>query len=154
MEWISSTVRFLKTFFSISGAPQATPASPTLEASDRLSRFLIQSNQFSARGVSYRAFIPPSNLELSVFHTTGQSDAEVWTTGRIHVADPRGRRPYGRADIEVVEMFSRGLRTRLDEPPPQHWVAEGWSCCKDEQLDLAHELAASSRLVLLGSVPA
>lgn len=124
------------------------------DPTDVLSRFLFQTNHFSrAENRAFPdAFMPPPDLQLSTFFTTGMPPIEIWQIGRHALASHPRPRLYGHADIDVGSIHSQKLKAFRDDDPDRHVNVMGWpsySDGKDLIKSIAQELARGSRLVLL-----
>ena len=131
-------------------SPNTDPAA--LSNSDRLSRFLFKSNEFSAEKqiVKRSAFMPARESQTtSVFHTTGLNDADVLAIARLHIVPERKKEPYGWADIQVQSVLNAGLEAHYDNQPPRHVDLRQWPKEKDAQMSVAQMLAAAASLHLL-----
>ena len=96
--------------------------------------------------------MPPTDLQLSTFLTTGMAAANVWDLGREALASHPQPRIYGRADVHVGAVQSQKLKALRDDNPDRHVSVIGWptySNGKDLIKIIAQELARSSRLTLL-----
>ena len=122
-----------------------------LASRDPLARFLVSSNHFAKAKdhVKASAFMPAQDLTLSVFQIKGLAEREIWTTGKKHVSEPRGRTLYGRADILVGNVREAGLRIDPDDKPPRHANIVDWPEDKPRQKLLALDLASKAALVLV-----
>jgi hypothetical protein len=123
-------------------------------ADELLSRFLMQSKHFKKTGtlVTADAFMPPLDLELSTFLTTGLPDEEVWKLGLLVLEERRSSKLYGRADIDVGVVLAAKLKARFDNEPPRHVSVIGWpsySEGKDFIKSQAQQLARACSLRLL-----
>jgi hypothetical protein len=89
------------------------------------------------------AFDPSPHNELSVAHSTGLTDDQIWEIG----SHTRGTEPgrgtiYGRADVPVQVLIEQLLRAvRDDNPFERHTSVLGWPSSDDpnqtKQLRLA-----------------
>lgn len=111
----------------------------------RLSRFLFTRNHLNP-GQRFRAFLPPTDLKLSVFDTEEMGEPDIWEMARRE-SEERDQTLYGRADVQTAGVHKVGLRVVLAEPPPRHRHIEGWPSAdqKEDQKGLAMELAALSQ---------
>jgi hypothetical protein len=77
-----------------------------IDANDPLARYLLSRSHFSRLQdrVKPSAFMPPSDLKLSVFRIAGLAEREVWSIGQRYVADPQAKKVYGRADVLVSHV--------------------------------------------------
>ena len=59
---------------------------------ERLTRYILHKRLFSVEKgeVKPGAFLPPRDLRLSVFRTSGIDDARIWNIGNDIVAGPQG----------------------------------------------------------------
>jgi hypothetical protein len=118
--------------------------SNTLNPNETLGRYLTQKKHFSkARNeVTFKAFLPPSDLQLSVFRIDGLSLEEVWTIGNYVVntmVEPRTL--YGVGKIKVTSMQIESIVVTLDEPPQRHCTATNWPIEEAKQLLIAEKMA-------------
>ena len=126
------------------------------DPADVLSRFLFQKGHFKRaenRAVP-EAFMPPMDLQLSTFLTTGMAAANIWDVGKEVLASHPQPRLYGRADMDVGAVHSQKLKAVRDDNPDRHVSVVGWptySNGKDLIKIIAQELARSSRLTLLAT---
>ena len=126
------------------------------DPADVLSRFLFQKGYFKRaenRAVQ-AAFMPPTDLQLSTFLTTGMAAANIWDLGKEALASHPPPRLYGRADVDVGAVQSQKLKALRDDNPDRHVSVVGWptySDGKDRIKIIAQELARSSRLTLLAA---
>jgi hypothetical protein len=74
------------------------------------------------------AFYPPHDGQLSVVHSTGLRDHDVWEIGTITLGTQPGRgKIHGRADVPVKAFIERKLRAiRDDNPFERHTSVIGW----------------------------
>lgn len=121
---------------------------PSIAPSETLSRFILQSNSIKTSNstVKYTAFLPYPHVELSVFRISGISDDEIWDIGDRAVAPKRGRQILGRADISALNVTTKDLEVRPNEPPARHANITGWPDEKSKQKEIALELAAEAQL--------
>lgn len=118
-----------------------------VELSEKLSRFILQSNWIRTSDSTAKpaAFLPnPQNGETSVFRTSGITEQNTWEIGDREVADRRAKPILGRADILARDIMSRNLQIKPSEPPPRHANIIGWPDEKSKQLQIAVELAADA----------
>ena len=129
-----------------------------LADAERVSRFLFsRKNDFSPsrKLVKPSAFDPYPYNELSVAHSTGLTEAEVWAVGEL-VREACGRPVvYACADIDVAHISEQKLRAMRDDQPFQrHTNVLGWPSLenKDDQKRLckgiATQLASRASLTL------
>jgi hypothetical protein len=107
-----------------------------LGTSELVARFIYSSSRISVtKGrIKPAAFDPPPDAALSVVHSTGLLDAEVWETGLLTLSSQSGRSTiYGRADIPVKVLADQALKAILDNKPfPRHTSVIGWPTSSDE----------------------
>ncbi|HUY81495.1 MAG TPA: hypothetical protein VMU92_07210 [Acidobacteriaceae bacterium] len=128
MRWLSS----LRNFLRVNGEKTEAQKSEgyELEPHDLVSRFIYSSRAFSAQHGFAKpgAFNPEPYSKLSVFHSTGLSDKEIWGNGRKTLSAQRGRdKIYCRADLSVAIFISHLLKViRDDDPFERHTSVVGW----------------------------
>lgn len=73
-------------------------------------------------------FYPPPDSQLSVAHSTGLQDHEVWEISALTLGTQPGRdKIQGRADLPVRAFVEKKLRAiRDDEPFERHTSVIGW----------------------------
>lgn len=130
------------------------PGVELVDPADVLSRFLFHKNHFKRLETQARpeAFMPPQDLRLSTFLTTGMTAAETWQMGKDVLAFHPQPRLHGRADIDVLSVQSQKLKAIRDDNPDRHVSVVGWPSYSDEKdrvKSIAQELARQSRLTLL-----
>ena len=113
-----------------------------LAATELVARFIYSSSQMSKTNgrIKTSAFNPSPYDELSVVHSTGLSDSEVWNIGLLTLTTEPGRRTiYGRANIPVAALVEQALKAILDNKPfSRHTSVVGWpkSSNENEQKEL------------------
>jgi hypothetical protein len=123
-----------------------------MNADSRLSRFLTQSNHYKGEKATYKAFLPPPDLEFSVFHTDGLEPPEVREVARQHLLPTlqAGRSVYGHADLEVAIYEGQHLTATRDDNPERHTAVTGWPAGtaddKEAHKEIALELADAASL--------
>jgi hypothetical protein len=146
-------MRFLKALFSrwanwlgqllrgqLAEHKDKTPvATRELTSSELVARFIYSQRQMiKSQGRPKPAvFEPPKDDKLSVVHSTGLSDSEVWDIGRLHalVNQPGRDKICGRADLPVKVLIDRKLRAiRDDNPFQRHTSVIGWPESTDPDL--------------------
>lgn len=130
-----------------------------LPASELVARFIHSKSQISkSRGMPKRtAFDPSPYDELSVVHSTGLSESEVWQIGRQTLDGQPGRgKIHGRADIPVKALVERKLRAiRDDNPFKRHSSVIGWpnpadpAARRQERVQISLELSQDSDIKLI-----
>ena len=121
------------------------PIRPT----EALTRYVLDRTSYkpSEGRVRHNAFMPPSNLRLSVYRSSGLSEATIWELGNQNVAAPRGKPLVGRADILASDVSDSDEALKLEpdpEPHPLHANIIGWPEQKDKQKLIALKLASKS----------
>jgi hypothetical protein len=108
------------------------------------------------------AFDPSPHMELSVVHSSGLTDGDVWELGKQAVGNTPGRRKiYGRADIPVQSLTEVKLRAlRDDKPFIRHTSVIDWPLGSDGNqtkalwLQICLELSEDHRIRLeLPAIP-
>lgn len=114
-----------------------------------LCRFVYSRRQVNNTRVKAEAFLPYPGRETSVFQTRGLNSDDIWSLSRRarKDRDPKGRADFSESDLERPV----NLRFVLDNTPPRHGNLKGWPAAKDEQKELALELAARATPLVIGS---
>lgn len=124
---------------------------------ESLGRYLPEESYFSRskNAVKPKAFMPPSDLKLSVFRIDGLSLKQIWEIGEQQViqAMPQTKVLYGLANIKVAKVNEVSLSIDPDNRPMRHANIIGWPANKARRQSIAQELAAEAKLVLKGCVP-
>ncbi len=96
-----------------------------------------------------RAFMPPTNLRLSVLRIDGLKLDEVWEIGQKEVIDvlPQPKTLYGMADIKASKVREFELEIEPSNIPPRHADICGWPE-KAKIKSVAQQLAAEAKLIL------
>ena len=91
-------------------------------ADDVLARFLFQKRHFkrTENRATPEAFMPPLDLQLSVYLVTDTSADATWDLGKHVLAEHPRPRLYGRADIDVRTVHAQKLKALRDDDPPRH----------------------------------
>lgn len=89
------------------------------------------------------AFIPPSNLRLSVTRHIELPEDELWKLGQC-IADQRPATLYGRADISCRDVTNQALTIIPTVQPKNHANIIGWPKEKSAQKMIAMEIAAAA----------
>ena len=102
-----------------------------LVASELVTRFIYSERRMNKLCTRPKpdAFYPPPDDELSVVHSTGLRDCDVWEIGRRHTLGSQSGRDKicGRADAPVKALIERKLRAiRDDNPFKRHTSVIGW----------------------------
>jgi len=122
-----------------------------LDQSENISRFILSKNHFAAskKRVKYNAFLPPPDLELSVFRISGLPDNQIWEIGREIVAQPQGKTAKGRGDFLAALATENELSIIPDQEPHElHANIIGWPENKAKQKLIAAKLADKAELKL------
>jgi len=124
----------------------------TVGVEESLGRYLPEDSYFSRtkNAVKPKAFIPPTDLKLSVFRIDGLKPEEIWEIGQKHVIDnmPKPKILHGRADIKVSKVQERDLSVDPDNEPIRHANIVGWPEDLGRRHSIAQELAAEANLIL------
>jgi len=126
------------------------PATQQIADHETLSRYIYFSGHFSPREsrVKHEAFMPPSDLQLSVFRVNSLTEQQIWQIGN-DVAGQTQRTLRGRGDVLTAEVRGLGLDAVPATPPPHHAHIIGWpGNDKGKQKLIALQLAAAASLVL------
>jgi hypothetical protein len=131
--------------------------SDTVTPDELLARYILFSGWFR-KNLTVRpdAFIPPTNLELSVTRHIHFTEEDIWRLGN-QVAAQRTLPLYGRADVKTSDITSQGLDVVPDpvEPDnpdhpkhnPNHANIVNWPTGKDARKMRALEIANVARFV-------
>src|SRR5579862_5341281 len=133
--------------------PNSGTATELSSPDDLLARFLFQKNHFKRmeNRATPLAFMPPPDLQLSVFLIADLSINEIWELGKRALTEHPQPSLYGRADIQVAAVQEQKLRAFRDDDPPRHVNVVGWpnyADGKDLIKSIAQELARNSSLML------
>ena len=116
---------------------------------ERITRYITEKGKVrpSTGKPGYNAFMPPSNLRLSVYRTEEMTDAEIWQVGDDFVG--RAEKPVlAKADLPARAYLSHQLTFDLDGTPhSRHANVVGWSIEHSLQKMIALQLAEASVLV-------
>ncbi len=144
-------IRFLKVWwgtfreFSLKNFP-----SNNIDPTERISRYILnRKGKFSRENqrVKYSAFLPPPNLEMSVYRIDDLGEHDIWEIGTKYVAEPQGKHVYARGDLRAKTIFSVGLGIAPDPKPHKlHANIINWPVEKDKQKMRAVELANAAVL--------
>jgi len=106
-----------------------------LGTSEVVARFIYSSDRISVtKGrIKPAAFNPLPHSALSVVHSTGLLDSEIWDVGRLTLGTEAGRSTiHGRADIPVKALVAQELKAILDNNPfHRHTSVVGWPNSSD-----------------------
>ena len=136
------------------GRSSLAPDSELNDRDDVLARFLLQKNHFkrAENRATPDAFMPPPDLQLSVYQITNVPEDKVWALGRAVLKEHPQPRLYGRADVRVGAVHEQKLKALQDDDPPRHVNVVGWPSYadgKDLLKSIAQQLAQSAKLDLL-----
>jgi hypothetical protein len=121
----------------------------SVEPKENLSRYLFSRKNYNPTKqiVHYTAFMPPPDRRLSVFRTSGLSEAAIWNIGD-DVRRKRDKQLLGRADIESLSVYEVGLSIDPNDIPLRHANIIRWPD-DDSAIKLAAvELAQKAKLIL------
>lgn len=113
-----------------------------LAASELVARFIYSRSKMSKQQGRPKpgAFDPSPYNKLSVAHSTGLQDLDVWEIGRLTLGTQPGREKiHGRADIPVKSLVDSKLSAMRDDNPfKRHTSVIGWpeSADSDERKQL------------------
>jgi len=117
------------------GNPEQLPIARVLAAGELVTRFICSERQIRKASVRPKpgVFNPSPYIELSVAHSSGLSDSEIWEVGRQTLSGEAGRdHIYGRADVPVFSLADVKLRAlRDDNPFVRHTSVVDWPIGSD-----------------------
>jgi hypothetical protein len=117
-----------------------------------LGRYIFSKSHFSSlnNNVKSSAFMPPADLQLSVFRTQGLDEKTIWEIAENEIIKKSSspNKLYGRAEILSLAVKSTGLEIDPDNTPPRHANIKGWPQEKDKQKLIAIILASEASLIL------
>jgi hypothetical protein len=117
---------------------------PPVEGTETLARFVFWENHIRKdKTVKSNAFLPPTNLRLSVFRHDDLSEEQLWEIGTGLPVNPP-RRLHGRADFKAIEAYNQNLNVQPTAEPPFHANVIGWPIDKGEQKMIATVLARAA----------
>lgn len=106
-----------------------------LPTGEVVARFIYSKSHFSALHGRPKpgAFDPSPHDELSVAHSTGLQNGDVWNIAKLTLGSDRGRdKVHARTEIPVKELKHRQLRAiRDDHPFERHTSVKGWPIIAD-----------------------
>lgn len=124
----------------------------TVGVEESLGRYLPEDSYFSRtkNAVKPKAFMPRTDLRLSVFRIDGLNLEDIWEIGQKHVINnmPKPKILYGIADIKVFQVQGKELSVDPDDNPIRHANIVGWPEDIARRQLIALELAAESTLIL------
>ena len=93
----------------------------------------------------FNLFQPPKpNYDLSVYLTSGLTDAEIWAIGDAHVSPLRGKEILGAAQINTSDVLEEGLSIDHNGIPHHlHANLIGWKRDTEDRV-IALKLAAKA----------
>jgi len=117
-------------------SPTATTVPYELSAGELVARFIYSERRINKLRTQPMpdAFYPPPDDELSVVHSTGLPDQNVWEIGKLHALGNQAVRDkiHGRADVPVKAFIDRKLRAMRDDNPfERHTSVIGWPNSED-----------------------
>ena len=146
-------MRFLSRFFSIFRAfsrkttDEVVPQRRSEPPNSQLARFVLSDGRVSHGRANHRAFMPPPDLELSMFNIDDLDTSGVWAIGNEIRLEQQKSTLYGRADLVTRMATASGVQAIRDDQPLRHVVLVGWPANKADQKAIAQKLAASSTWV-------
>src|SRR3972149_9848887 len=115
---------------------------------ERMSRFLLQQDEFRGGVVRHSAFTPPKSRRKSIYWISAISDKEIWNIGDTHVAPARNLPILGRADFNSLVVYQHNLAIDLTGiPHPRHADIIDWDQDRKTARPQAQELADASTLI-------
>ena len=147
-------MKYLKRFFTILIDYFLSRGSVSKEINDHetIARYITNKRWYSREKniVKPQAFMPPSDLRLSVFRIDNLSELEIWKIGfkKVIAKMNQPRNLHGRADIQALKILENNLQIDPDNIPPRHANIIGWPELKEERKSIAQELAAKASLRL------
>jgi hypothetical protein len=109
----------------------------------RFSKWIRHSNNT----VRQDAFIPPPDLELSVFRHLDLTEEQLWQCGEEIVGIRPEATLHGRADLQAKVVRDQTLEVLPDARSKNHAVIIDWPHDKSKQKIIAIQLAAQCRYV-------
>ncbi len=123
---------------------------PDVSADELLARYILQKSYIRGdRSIKPNAFMPPTNLELSVTRHHSASEEDLWAVGD-DVAAECDKTLYGRGDVRADVCSAQTLDVRPDPripDNPNHAIVCDWPDDKPTQKNIAQEIAASARFL-------
>jgi hypothetical protein len=122
----------------------------SIKDDELLARFILNKRWIRRTDSTPRpdAFIPPSDLNLSVTRHKGLSEKDIWRLGK-NIADTVAQKRVnvkleGRADLQVNDVHNHTLNVEAHPLPENanHAHITGWPLDKPKQKSIAQELAA------------
>ena len=116
-------------------APEQLSGPRILASSELVTRFVYSKSNIRKAEARPKpgAFNPSPHMELSVVHSSGLNDSEIWGVGTQTLGTQPGRGTiYGRADIPVQSLLDVMLRAlRDDKPFKRHTSVIDWPIGSD-----------------------
>ena len=117
-----------------------------------LSRYILNKRVIKANNdIRHNLFMPyKEDNSTSVFRVVNLSETDIWNIGNVNVAEPQDKQLIARADIEVSNIEPIGdLIVKSAEPPERHAIITNWPNQREDQIELAKELALSAGKAIL-----
>ena len=118
--------------------------------SELLARFIVFKRWIrpADQTVKQNAFLPPSDLKLSVTRHLNISKTDIWNIGEQTVGKPP-RELRGRADIEAIDVRKQNLDVESQpvDRNPNHANIVDWTDSKDAQKIRALAIAEKATFV-------
>lgn len=139
-------IRFLKTLLHtlIGSSAEEQVVVGSVASTELITRYVLNKRQFSVlnKRIKPAAFLPPPNLQMSVYRTEAIDESAIWDIGTKYVAEPQDKVLCARGDLSAEKFADFGLEIVPDvRPHPLHANVEGWPTEKDKQKMIAVELA-------------
>lgn len=132
-------------------------AEPAIEPNERISRFILDDDHFTASRVRWRAFVPPkAKVAVSTARTHGWDDAATWMWGDQWVRTLARPTVFARADltpaqVAAVAVENHSLHVAPTEPdPPNHANILGWPDDASPERKTIRELLAKELAAVAG----
>ncbi len=158
MGWSPLRKLFHRMFSLLSKIWSKNSDTKNVERHERVTRFIVKSDYFTADRVKWNAFSPYTNpesrrLETSLYRELRLTSAELWRLGRKHVEGRERRREIkARGSGPVAPILDCGLALDVNGPPePIHVDIVGWPTEKHEQRQLAMEFVSHFKVEMAPS---
>jgi hypothetical protein len=111
--------------------------------SETITRFLLDKSYIRKDGsLHWRAIMPDSTDETSVFRIDNLSMQDVWDLGNEKVAKIRNKVLLGRGNFIAADVYDRSLDLAPDtNEESRHAAIVGWPMDKDARRQIAIDLA-------------
>lgn len=123
-------------------AGDGEPVPRELASFELVTHFIFSERHFhkSTGRPHLNAFMPPRSRQLSVVHSTGLAEREIWQVGQLTIGSSPGRTEIrARADVPVACFNTHSLSAiRDDKPFERHTSIVGWPDGQDESQTKAH----------------